>query len=403
MKRGSAAPVLLLALAVGLTACTSASTSTHPPGHNASGSTVYRFGVVGNQGKIAQLELSTPAVVSGITGDVVQIATSNSDSYALTSTGQVWAWGVASYGELGDGQTAPYSTRAVRVDFPPGVKIVVLANPAPFDGALAIDSHGHAWGWGLNASGDLCLPGPLELRPARLPLNDVALATGARTHSLFYSAGTVYACGSGDAGELGNGSTASSPTPTPVIGLPRTARVTALTSSWEGSGALLATGAYYDWGYNAAGQLGDGSTASSAVPVRVKLPAPVRHVSQGGSGPTNGQTIVILSDGPVWTWGNNQHGQLGDGGTADSRVPVRVDIPAAVTFVTVNSGGYASYAIDRSGTLWAWGGDQNGQLGTGTGTRIETNPVNVGIRLTQVSSTASNVAGLEQHASTGGP
>ena len=159
MKRGSAAPVLLLALAVGLTACTSASTSTHPPSHNASGSTVYRFGVVGNQGKIAQLELSTPAVVSGITEDVVQIATSNSDSYALTSTGQVWAWGVASYGELGDGQTAPYSTRAVRVDFPPGVKIVALANPAPFDGALAIDSHGHAWGWGLNASGDLCLSG----------------------------------------------------------------------------------------------------------------------------------------------------------------------------------------------------------------------------------------------------
>ena len=139
------------------------------------------------------------------------------------------------------------------------------------------------------------------------------------------------------------------------------------------------------------------------MPARVKLPAPVRQVSQGGSGPTNGQTIVILSDGSVWTWGNNQHGQLGDGGTADSRVPVRVNVPAAVTFVTVNSGGYASYAIDSSGTLWAWGGDQNGQLGTGSGTRIETNPVNVGIRLTQVSSTASNVAGLEQHASVGGP
>jgi alpha-tubulin suppressor-like RCC1 family protein len=394
MKPVHAASALLLALAVGLTAC-SASTSTAPAGQKATSTTVYRFGVVGNQGKIAQLELSTPAVVRGITGDVVQIATSNSDSYALTSNGQVWAWGVASYGELGDGQTMPYSTRAVRVEFPAGVKIVTLANPMPFDGALAIDSQGHAWGWGLNATGDMCLPGLLELRPARLPLSEVTLATGARTHSLFYSAGTLYACGSGDAGELGNGSTASSPTPTPVTGLPQGTRVTALTSSWEGSGALLATGAYYNWGYNAAGQLGDGNTANSAVPVQVELPAPVRQVSQGGSGPGDGQTIAILADGSVWTWGNNSRGQLGDGGTADSGVPVRVSVPAGVIFVNVNSGGYSCYAIDSSGMLWAWGANQNGQLGTGSGTRIETTPVDVGIHLTQVSSTASNVAGLE--------
>jgi alpha-tubulin suppressor-like RCC1 family protein len=394
MKARRAVPAVLLGLAAGLTACSGAGPSTAPPSRTVPPSTVYRFGVVGNRGKIAQLELSTPAAVSGITGNVVQIATSNSDSYALTSNGEVWAWGVASYGELGDGGTAPYSTRAVRVDFPAGVKIVSLANPMPFDGALAIDSQGHAWGWGLDASGDLCLPALLELRPARLPLSDVTLATGARTHSLFYSAGEVYACGSGDAGELGNGSTDSSPKPTPVTGLPRGVRVTVLTSSWEGSGALLSTGAYYDWGYNAAGQLGDGSRANSAVPVQVKLPAPVRQVSQGGSGPTNGQTIAILAGGSVWTWGNNSRGQLGDGGTASSDVPLRVSVPAAVTFVTVNSGGYSCYAIDSSGRLWAWGGNQNGQLGTGRTTRVQTAPVDVGLHLTQVSSTASNVAGL---------
>ena len=179
--------------------------------------------------------------------------------------------------------------------------------------------------------------------------------------------------------------------------------MTALTSSWEGSGALLATGAYYNWGYNAAGQLGDGSTANSAVPVQVKLPAPVRQVSQGGSGPANGQTIAILAGGSVWTWGNNSRGQLGDGGTANSHVPVRVNVPAAVTFVTVNSGGYSCYAIDSSGRLWAWGGNQNGQLGTGSGTRIQTSPVDVGIHLSQVSSTASNVAGLQQHTSAADP
>jgi hypothetical protein len=127
----------------------------------------------------------------------------------------------------------------VQVSFPAGVRIVALPNPMPFDGALAIDSLGRAWGWGLNANGDLCLSGLAELRPSRIPLTDVTAATGARTHSLFDSGGRVYACGSGQDGVLGNGSTASSSKPVPVTGLPPAARVTALASSWEGSGALL--------------------------------------------------------------------------------------------------------------------------------------------------------------------
>jgi alpha-tubulin suppressor-like RCC1 family protein len=266
----------------------------------------------------------------------------------------------------------------------------------PFDGALAIDSHGHVWGWGLNAESDLCLSGLEELRPVRLPLSDVTLAAGALTHSLFDSQGRVYACGSGQYGVLGNGTTVDSPTPTAVIDLPSSARVTTLTSSWGDAGALLSNGAYYNWGYNAAGQLGNGTTANSDVPVEVDLPSHVRQVFQGGSGATNGQTIVILTNGTVWAWGNNRKGQLGDGSTASSDVPVSVNVPKGVTFVKINSGGYSTYAIDKSGQLWAWGGGQNGQLGIGLGAPIKTHPVDVGIPLTQVSSTASNVAGLER-------
>jgi alpha-tubulin suppressor-like RCC1 family protein len=359
-----------------------------------SSTAVYRWGVPGSRGAVTQMERTTPTAVAGIKGKVIQIATSNSDGYALTTSGAIWAWGVDNYGELGNGTTSPYSVQAVRVSFPAGVRIVALPDPMPFDGGLAIDSRGHVWGWGLDASGDLCLPGPVELRPELLPLDDVTLATGARAHSLFYSGGKLYACGSGADGALGDGSKASSSKPVTITGLPARTRVTALTSSWNGSGALLSNGAYYDWGYNAAGQLGDGRTVSSDVPVKVRLPAAARQVSQGGSGATNGQTIAILASGSVWAWGANRTGQLGDGTTASSDVPVPVHVPAGVTFATVNSGGYACYAIDRRGQLWAWGGNDYGQLGTDSGALFEATPADVGLHLAQVSSTARNVAGF---------
>jgi alpha-tubulin suppressor-like RCC1 family protein len=390
---------LVLAVPLALIACGASANASANAGANAgtgaaASPAVYRWGVPGSQGKISQLELTTPTAVTGIKGKVVQIATSNSDGYALTSSGTVWAWGVDNYGELGNGTTALDKTQAVQVSFPAGVRIVSLPNPMPFDGALAIDSRGDAWGWGLDASNDLCLQALVYTSPHRIPLSDVTLATGARTHSLFYSHGKVYACGSGQGGALGDGSTADHATPVAVNGLPDGVKVTTLTSSWEGSGALLGNGAYYDWGYNAAGQLGDGGTVNSDVPVHVDLPSAVRQVFQGGSGPANGQTIALLANGSAWAWGANRDGQLGDGTTTSSDVPVSVQVPAGVRFVFVNSGGYATYAIDSSGKLWAWGGSQNGQLGTGSTARAETKPVDVGIHLKQVSSTASNVAGL---------
>ena len=384
------------ALVIAACGTSTASVTTSLPQRATGNPVVYRFGVVGNRGKIAQLELDKPTVVNGISGRVVQIATSNSDGYALTSNGAVWAWGVGSYGELGNGKTPAYDTNAVQVDFPAGIKISSLANPMPFDGALAIDTHGDVWGWGLNGAGDLCLSGLTETRPRQIALSDVTLATGARTHSLFDSSGRVYACGDGEGGVLGDGSTASSSKPVAVLGLPTNSKVTSLTSSWEGSGALLGNGTYYDWGYNSSGQLGNGSRANSDVPVEVELPDPVRQVFQGGSGAKNGQTITILSNGSVWAWGDNRQGQLGDGSRTSSDVPVRVDVPSGVTFTKVNSGGYSCYAIDSSGRLWAWGGGDNGQLGTGSAALVETKPVDVGIDLAQVSSTASNVAGLSR-------
>jgi alpha-tubulin suppressor-like RCC1 family protein len=372
------------------TTSTSRPTPTTPAGPSR---TVLSWGAVGSKGKLPGGH-RRPSAVAGIPGTVTAIATSNSDSYALTSSGLVWAWGAGALGELGNGTIPVTTAQAVEVDFPAGVTIASLPNPMPFDGGLAIDSAGNLWGWGVNTANELCLPAPsVVLRPTQLPVHDVTLATGAARHIVFDAGGTVSACGQGQSGQLGGGTNGRSATPVAVVGLPALG-VTALTSSWMGSGALMSDGSYYDWGYNASGQLGNGTTANSAVPVHVPLPAPAAQVSMGGSTGANGQTLALLTDGEVWTWGNGTYGQMGNGTFTSSPSPIQVIPPGGAHWVFVNSGGYASYALDAAGTLWSWGSNSVGQLGTGRRPAVSATPLHVGTAMTRVSSTQDNVAGL---------
>jgi alpha-tubulin suppressor-like RCC1 family protein len=156
----------------------------------------------------------------------------------------------------------------------------------------------------------------------------------------------------------------------------------------------MSDGNYYDWGLNTYGQLGDGTTANSATPVLVSLPAPVRQVSQGGNNKLDGQTLVLLSNETVWGWGNDHFGQLGDGVRTSSSRPIRVAVPSGAVWTEVDSGAISSYALDSHGDLWVWGGDAAGQLGTGPAHRTRVAPKLVsGVSgLTDVSCTSQNVA-----------
>ena len=77
-------------------------------------------------------------------------------------------------------------------------------------------------------------------------------------------------------------------------------------------------------------------------------------------------TIALKSDGTIWTWGSNAEGQLGTGITQNESTPVQVG--SANTWAWVAVGGYYSIAIKNDGTLWAWGANESGQLGNGTNT-----------------------------------
>lgn len=336
-----------------------------------------------------------PTIVGGIHGTVRQISTSNSDGYALTRSGAVYAWGAGGQGELGDGAPMPLSLRAVRVRFPPSVRIASLPDPMPFDGGMAIDTRGRVWAWGNDMNNEFCLRRPALLdTPVKVPLSHVTLAVGAARHATYDAGGRIVSCGLGEFGQLGNGTTGmSSQTARPVAvrGLPA-GRVIALTAAYGDTGALMADGSYYDWGLNVDGQLGDGTTTERDTPVRVPLPGPVRSVSMGGSLANNGQTMALLSGGALWEWGAGRAGQLGDGATANRPRPFRLVEPRGVRFVAVSSGGETDYAIDQHGRLWSWGGDTEGDVGRGAAGGPVTRPVVHVVRVSQVSATAHDAA-----------
>jgi alpha-tubulin suppressor-like RCC1 family protein len=267
----------------------------------------------------------------------------------------------------------------------------------PFDGGMAIDTHGRVWAWGNDQARQFCQARGADLKtPVRVPLSHVTLAAGAQMHAVYDAGGTVVSCGLSDFGQLGDGATgrsSESGTPVAVVGLPA-GRVVALTSSYGDAGALLADGSYYDWGYNHGGQLGDSTTTEHTTAVRVSLPRPARRVFQGGSMTDNGQTIALLSDGQLWEWGSGRYGQLGDGRRVDRPAPFRLVTPPGGRFVAVHSGGGANYAIDRRGGLWAWGLNFEGELGDGSMATLSTRPARDPLDVAQVSSTANVVVAL---------
>ena len=201
-----------------------------------------------------------------------------------------------------------------------------------------------------------------------------AVAVGALHSLALTSTGTVFAWGYNADGELGDGGTANSDVPVKVK-LPAGTKVTAIAAGGYNSLALTSTGTVFAWGYNADGELGDGGTAKSNVPVKVKLPAgkKVTAIAAGGSltgvgvivaGPAH--SVAVTSTGSVFAWGHNADGELGDGGTANSAVPVKVKLPAGTKVTGVAAGELHTLAVTSSGTVFAWGGNNFGQLGDGS-------------------------------------
>jgi len=140
-----------------------------------------------------------------------------------------------------------------------------------------------------------------------------------------------------------------------------------IAAGYSHSLALLRDRSLWAWGDNTHGQLGDGTMVSRDQPV--KILESVKYVAAGGA-----FSIAILEDNTLWAWGNNFFGQLGDGTNIRRNIPIRVGALENVRYVAV--GLAHTLALDNNGVLYAWGYNADGQLGDGT-RNVRNTPVEV--------------------------
>ena len=123
--------------------------------------------------------------------------------------------------------------------------------------------------------------------------------------------------------------------------------------------AIDGAGALWTWGRNYAGQLGNGTTEDSHVPIRIGEDSDWVAVSAGDH-----HSVVMKRDGSLWAWGYNHFGQLGIGTTEDAHSPVPVK--GGEDWVAFTAGDYHTIGLKQDGSVWTWGCNKRGQLGIGS-------------------------------------
>ncbi|MBI0136582.1 InlB B-repeat-containing protein [Bifidobacterium sp. W8120] len=322
-------------------------------------------------------------------------------SLAVGSDGDAYAWGNNTYGQLGDGTTTYYRYTPVKVktpdrktypDLPEDFTYVQIS--AGQYHSLALGSDGYVYAWGSNPNGVLGNNSssssyvPVRVRDPNSPtdaskgLKATQVSAGGYHSLAVGSDGYAYAWGLNNTGQLGNNSSSPSYAPVRVrdpnspTDASKGLKATQVSAGNYHSLALDKDGNAWAWGSNGNGELGNNSSSSSYVPVRVRDPNSPTDASKGLKATQvsagNYYSLAVGSNEYAYAWGNNGFGKLGNNSSSSSYAPVRVRDPNSPTDASkglkatqVSAGGFHSLALDKDGNAWAWGDDDHGQLGRG--------------------------------------
>jgi alpha-tubulin suppressor-like RCC1 family protein len=331
------------------------------------------FGQIGNA---STTSITSPVQVVGLTSNVVSIAAGSESTCALTSEGTVWCWGDNSSGQLGNA-TFTQSTVPVEVMNPDGNAPLngVARITAGQSHACAVTSAGEVLCWGDNSKGQLGngteIVSSLPVPVSGLASSVSTIAAGSGFTCAATTDGGAKCWGDGASGQLGNGTSANSTLPSSVLdgtGSSALGGVVTISAGFENACALTTGGTVLCWGANGAGQLGNGVAGSaSALPVEVldstNGKSPLGDVVAISSGLDS--NCAVTAAGMTECWGANASGQLGNGSSTNSSTPVVVaGLSSGVAAIA--SGDQHSCATTNTGSAQCWGSDVNGQLANGT-------------------------------------
>jgi alpha-tubulin suppressor-like RCC1 family protein len=270
----------------------------------------------------------TSGALSGVT--LTQIVAGFFFTCALGSTGAVYCWGFNADGELGNNSTTnssvpvAVSTSGVLS----GVAVTQITANSGYN-VCALGSTGAAYCWGRNSDGQL---GNNTVTNSSVPVTVTTsgvlsgatltqITAGSSFTCALDSTGHAYCWGLGASGQLGNNTNTSSAVPVAVTatGVLSGVTLTQVSAASAFACALGSTGAAYCWGLNADGQLGNTTTTSSLVPVAVTASGVTLIQVRAGN-----TAACAQGSSAIYCWGLNSSGQLGNNSSTQSSVPVLV-------------------------------------------------------------------------------
>jgi alpha-tubulin suppressor-like RCC1 family protein len=329
---------------------------------------------IGQLGDGSRVNKNYPVTVIDQNGnqitDVIGIAVGWQHSCALLGSGNIMCWGYNYNGQLGNNSPAEYSSKAVLV-----VENKDNTNPlsgveaitAGFNFTCALLETGGVRCWGAHDLGKLGDGATTDRRApptSNIPLGESAsaIAAGENHACAVLASGGVKCWGSDAYGQLGNGfPLLDSNFPVSVSGL---TGVIAIAAGFLHNCAVSAGNPVVCWGRNEYGELGVDPTTTHY------YPSPLPVYDETNALLTNARTVAgglsyscaLTSDKAIFCWGNNLHGELGNGSSQNSYLAIPIS-GANFGYMTLASGQNHSCAINNGGGVWCWGANYNGQLG----------------------------------------